>query len=71
MRIGGDGIHELLDWTPYDEKVEEFKRENIHQSIIDTEINEMSYPNVYVLSQSSNHLYHNLMQGRPSALLEL
>lgn len=44
VRISGDGLHEPLDWTPYEEEIEKFKRENIHQSIIDTEIDEMSYP---------------------------
>lgn len=44
VRIERDSIHELLDWTPYDAVVDKFKREHIYQSIINSEINEMSYP---------------------------
>jgi len=45
-RYGSDGSHEALEWEEHREKIEAFKREHIHQSIVDTEINEMSYPSV-------------------------
>ncbi len=43
-RFGGDGTHESLDWSEYDAKIGAFKREHILQDIIDTEINQFSYP---------------------------
>ena len=43
-KFGSDGSHEALDWKECTERVEEFKRQFIHQNIIDTEIDEMSYP---------------------------
>ena len=43
-RFGGDGTHEALDWQEYDQCVTAFKREQIHQDIINTEIRELSYP---------------------------
>ena len=39
-----DGSHEPLEWEECVESVEEFKRRHIHRRIIDTEIEEMSYP---------------------------
>ena len=43
-RYASDGSHEALQWDEHREKIEVFKREHVHQNIIDTEINEMSYP---------------------------
>ena len=43
-KFGSDGSHEALDWKECTERVEEFKRQFIHQNIIDTEIDDMSYP---------------------------
>ena len=42
-KYGSDGCHKSLDWSEYDDKVEGFKRQHIHQHIIDTEVAEMSY----------------------------
>ncbi|CAI8033220.1 tRNA pseudouridine synthase A [Geodia barretti] len=41
-KFGSDGSHEALDWKECTERVEEFKRQFIHQNIIDTDIDEMS-----------------------------
>ena len=35
---------DALDWKECTERVEKFKRQFIHQNIIDTEIDDMSYP---------------------------
>ncbi len=43
-KFGGDGTHEALDWSEYDDDVSTFKREHIYQDIINTEINDLSYP---------------------------
>ena len=39
-----DVSHEPLDWPECEEKVEAFKKRHIYQSIIDSEIGDMSYP---------------------------
>ena len=44
IKYGSDGYHDALDWEEYSERVEHFKRWHIYQSVIDTEITEMSYP---------------------------
>ena len=43
-RHASDGSHDPLKWEEYQEKIETFKKEHIHRNIIDTEINELSYP---------------------------
>ena len=43
-RFSSDGSHEVLDWVECEKKVEAFKREHIYQTIVDTEITDMSYP---------------------------
>ncbi len=43
-RFGSDGSRERLEWDNLKEEIEEFKREHIYQTIIDTEVNDMSYP---------------------------
>lgn len=55
-RYGSDGSHEALEWEEHREKIEAFKREHIHQSIVDTEINEMSYPSCSLISGYSHLL---------------
>ena len=42
-KFGSDGSHEALDWKECTE-IDEFKRQFIHQNIIDTEIDDTSYP---------------------------
>ena len=44
QKFAGDGMHDPLDWTEYDDPIEQFKRDHIHQTIIDTEIMQLSYP---------------------------
>ena len=43
-RFARDGSREALEWSQHEEEIEQFKREHIYQTIIDTEVNEMSYP---------------------------
>lgn len=43
-RYGSDGTHETLEWSEYDGEVLAFKRKHILQDIINTEINDLSYP---------------------------
>jgi tRNA pseudouridine38-40 synthase len=41
-KYASDGSHAALKWEECSERVEEFKKQHIHRSIIDTEIREMS-----------------------------
>ncbi|KAE8634891.1 hypothetical protein XENTR_v10002459 [Xenopus tropicalis] len=41
-RFGNDGLHESLNWTEEEEKIESFKKEHIYPTIIQTEIDEKS-----------------------------
>ena len=43
-RFASDGTREPLEWSEYKEEIEQFKREHIHQTIVDTEVNDLSYP---------------------------
>ena len=42
-KFAADGTHEPLNWAECEERVELFKREHIHQTMIDSEISEKSY----------------------------
>ena len=53
-RVCGDGVHELLEWTDYTDEVESFKKKHIFQTIIDTEIEELSYPIVCCMCYHGN-----------------
>ncbi|KAM4710241.1 pseudouridylate synthase 1 homolog [Discoglossus pictus] len=41
-RFGNDGLHEALDWTTEEQIIEDFKKEHIYPTIIQTEIDEKS-----------------------------
>lgn len=41
-RFASDGSRETLEWSKYEDAIEQFKREHIYQTIIDTEVNELS-----------------------------
>ena len=49
-RYKSDSTHAILDWTECNERVETFKREHIYKNIIETEIEDMSYPHLPIYS---------------------
>ncbi|TRY88577.1 hypothetical protein DNTS_034550 [Danionella cerebrum] len=44
-RFGGDGIHEMLEWSKEEEAIAAFKEKHIYPSIVETELNEKSMVN--------------------------
>lgn len=47
-KFGNDGMHAALTWHEVNEKIENFRRENIIKNIINTETTERVYPfNMY------------------------
>ena len=56
QRFGKDGIHDPLDWSEVGSEVTAFKEKFIFPTIVDTEIQEKSYPFVTLILN-----YHTLL----------
>nr|CAD7426269.1 unnamed protein product [Timema monikensis] len=61
QKFGKDGIHEVLSWQEFDKDVKDFKEKFIHPSILETEIQEKSYPLIYDIREQ--HLHQNSIQS--------
>nr|CAD7588232.1 unnamed protein product [Timema genevievae] len=59
QKFGQDGIHEVLSWQEFDKDVKDFKEKFIHPSILETEIQEKSYP--FMLDGHYHH-HHRCFQ---------
>ncbi|KAK2147485.1 hypothetical protein LSH36_550g02015 [Paralvinella palmiformis] len=53
-RFGDDGMHEPILWEKYESEINRFKEDYIYPTIIDTEIEERSYPLVLELHSDSS-----------------